>query len=158
MLSVMLLYGSLDNYILAYRKEAGLSQDELAILLGLEGRASVARYEQVRRLPELQMLIGLELIFDEPVQKMFAGMAERVRGDLPARARALLEGMGEKPTAQNIQKLATLARLAHLDDIDQQLTRQLIGAGALMGIDLLDHIIVGHDGRYFSFKEIGEVT
>lgn len=40
---------------------------------------------------------------------------------------------------------------------DQQLTRRLVDAGALMGIELLDHIIVGHDGRYFSFKEGGQI-
>jgi DNA repair protein RadC len=36
------------------------------------------------------------------------------------------------------------------DDI--QLTRRLVAAGALLGVDVLDHIIVG-DGRYYSFKE-----
>lgn len=109
-------YGSLDNYISTHRKEAGLSQDELTVLLGLEGRASVARYEQMRRLPELHVLIGLEFIFDEPMQRIFAGVAERIRGDVAARARALLEGIGEKPSAQSAQKLSTLARLAHLDE------------------------------------------
>ena len=38
------------------------------------------------------------------------------------------------------------------DDI--QLTRRLVDAGALLGVDVLDHIIVG-DGRYYSFKEGG---
>lgn len=116
MLSVMHLYGSLENYISSLRKEAGLSQDELSILLGLEGRASVARYENVLRLPELQTLIGLELVFDEPMQTIFAGVSERVRTDIPRRAQALLEGMGEKPSAQNAQKFETLARLARLEE------------------------------------------
>jgi len=35
---------------------------------------------------------------------------------------------------------------------DLQLTRRLVGAGALLGVDVLDHVIVG-DGRYYSFKE-----
>ncbi len=35
---------------------------------------------------------------------------------------------------------------------DVQLTRRLVDAGALLGVDVLDHIIVG-DGRYYSFKE-----
>jgi DNA repair protein RadC len=37
---------------------------------------------------------------------------------------------------------------------DLQLTRRLVGAGALLGVDVLDHLIVG-DGRYYSFKESG---
>ena len=39
---------------------------------------------------------------------------------------------------------------------DLQLTRQLAAAGTLLGIEVLDHIIVG-DGRYVSFREIGHL-
>jgi len=38
---------------------------------------------------------------------------------------------------------------------DVELTRRLAAAGTVMGIELLDHIIVGDEGRYFSFKESG---
>jgi DNA repair protein RadC len=38
------------------------------------------------------------------------------------------------------------------EDVD--LTRRLAAAGVLMGIDVLDHVILG-DGRYWSFKERG---
>jgi DNA repair protein RadC len=37
---------------------------------------------------------------------------------------------------------------------DRELTRRLSAAGTLLGIQVLDHIIVGHD-RYVSFKELG---
>ena len=40
------------------------------------------------------------------------------------------------------------------DDI--QLTRRLVDAGTILGVDVLDHIIVG-DGRYYSFKEGGRL-
>ena len=39
---------------------------------------------------------------------------------------------------------------------DAQLTRRLVDAGTLLGVDVLDHIIVG-DGRYYSFKEAGRL-
>ena len=39
-------------------------------------------------------------------------------------------------------------------DEDVALTWRLRAAGTLMGIELLDHVILG-DGRYFSFKETG---
>ena len=35
---------------------------------------------------------------------------------------------------------------------DNHLTRRLVDAGKLIGVEVLDHIIVG-DGRYYSFKE-----
>ena len=37
---------------------------------------------------------------------------------------------------------------------DFELTSRLTAAGVLLGIEVLDHIVVG-DGRYVSFKEIG---
>jgi DNA repair protein RadC len=39
---------------------------------------------------------------------------------------------------------------------DVELTRRLAAAGALMGIDLVDHIVLG-DVRYCSFKEMGKL-
>jgi DNA repair protein RadC len=35
-----------------------------------------------------------------------------------------------------------------------RLTDRLVAAGVLMGIDVVDHIILG-DGRYYSFREKG---
>ena len=40
---------------------------------------------------------------------------------------------------------------------DVELTRRLVAAGALMGIDVVDHVILG-DARYCSFKEIGRAV
>ena len=37
---------------------------------------------------------------------------------------------------------------------DMALTRRLIDAGRLLGVDVLDHIVIG-DGRYVSFRERG---
>jgi len=39
---------------------------------------------------------------------------------------------------------------------DARLTRQLRAAGELLGIELMDHIILG-ESRYFSFKETGQL-
>lgn len=40
---------------------------------------------------------------------------------------------------------------------DIEVTRRLAEAGKLLGIDLLDHVIIGQDGRYTSLKERGIV-
>ena len=39
---------------------------------------------------------------------------------------------------------------------DHELTRRLVAAGVVMGIDLVDHIVLG-DSRYCSFKEMGKL-
>ena len=41
---------------------------------------------------------------------------------------------------------------------DATLTRRLCQAGELLGIELLDHLVTGHDGRYVSFRELGRLT
>ena len=40
---------------------------------------------------------------------------------------------------------------------DVALTRSLASAGVLVNIDVLDHIIVGDQGRYYSFKQMGQL-
>jgi DNA repair protein RadC len=38
---------------------------------------------------------------------------------------------------------------------DASLTRRLAAAGSLLGIEILDHVILGEDGRYVSLKDRG---
>lgn len=40
---------------------------------------------------------------------------------------------------------------------DRELTKRLIEAGNILGIEILDHIILGHGGKYYSFKEQKEM-
>jgi DNA repair protein RadC len=40
---------------------------------------------------------------------------------------------------------------------DMALTKRLHSAGAVLDLPLLDHLIVGDDGRYFSFREHGQI-
>lgn len=40
---------------------------------------------------------------------------------------------------------------------DVELSSRLAAAGVLLGIDLIDHVIVGHDGRYCSLRERGQL-
>jgi DNA repair protein RadC len=38
---------------------------------------------------------------------------------------------------------------------DRELTRRLTDAGRILGIEVLDHVILGDEARYYSFKEHG---
>ena len=38
---------------------------------------------------------------------------------------------------------------------DRAITQRLVDAGKLLGINVLDHIIIGSAGRYFSFADEG---
>ena len=39
---------------------------------------------------------------------------------------------------------------------DREITRRLVAAGEVMGIQVLDHVIIGEDA-YFSFSDVGEI-
>jgi transcriptional regulator with XRE-family HTH domain len=112
----MKLYGSLDNYIKMNRQRVGLSQDELGLLIAIDGRASVARYEQGLRLPQLETLLALEIVLGQPILDLFAGVAERVRANVMSRARTLLESLDDTPSKELVLKLELLSKLAHPDD------------------------------------------
>jgi transcriptional regulator with XRE-family HTH domain len=112
----MKLYGSLDNYIAMHRKRLGLSQAELSVLVFIENRGSVSRYEQGVRLPDLETLLALEIVLGAPIQALFAGVAEHVRDNVTRRAQSVLESLGDTPTVENAAKLSVLAKLAHPDE------------------------------------------
>ena len=113
----MKAYEPFDNYLAEMRKRAGLSQEEVGTLLD-EDRNKIRRYEQQAVVPTLARAIALELLFDEPMQRVFAGLAVRIRAQIAARARVLLQHLSDKTTEENAQKLATLARLGRIDRED----------------------------------------
>ena len=40
---------------------------------------------------------------------------------------------------------------------DRAITQRLVAAGNLLGIRVLDHVVVGDDGRHFSFNDAGQL-
>ena len=40
---------------------------------------------------------------------------------------------------------------------DKSLTTRLVAAGEVLGIQVLDHVVVGDDGAYYSFREGGDM-
>ena len=102
----------LDNYLRTYRKRAGLSQDEVAFLLGSRSGTKVSRYELFRRLPTLETALALEVIFGVPVRDLFAGLHDRAARAAASRARVLLQRVAaEAPAAGASHKLASLRAL-----------------------------------------------
>jgi transcriptional regulator with XRE-family HTH domain len=104
----------LQNYLLAFRKRAGLTQREVAFLLGCENGAQVSRYEKRRRLPPLQTALACEAVFGVPVAELFAGLRDGARKEIGSRLLALksqLEANSGKASdaRMNAQKLRWLA-------------------------------------------------
>ena len=112
----MKLYGSLDNYIQMHRERVGLTQNDLAFLIGIEERSAISQYERDLRLPTLDKLLALEIVFGETIQNLFAGIAERLRETVASRAATLLESLDDTPSRELALKLELLSKLARPDD------------------------------------------
>ena len=103
----------LPNYLRASRKQAGLSQDDLAFLLGCESGTKVSRYEMFRRQPGLPTVFALEAIFGKPARELFAGMYEDAEQQTAERARRLIQRLNKHGDgAQLRRKLALLQTIA----------------------------------------------
>jgi transcriptional regulator with XRE-family HTH domain len=111
-LKLMPRVNALNNYLRMYRKRAGLTQAELAFLLGCTHRSKVSRYERGVRMPALQTLIGFEVLFRAPVAKLFAGTYAKLREETQNRARRLSKQLDAKPSTRAISE-----KLDALDDI-----------------------------------------
>lgn len=108
----------LENYLRSYRKESGLSQDEVAFMLGCENGTQVSRYEKRRRLPPLETALACEAIFGVPVAELFVGMRQSVGKDIAKRRLELrsrlqaktLKGSAAQVAAHKLRWLADRER------------------------------------------------
>jgi transcriptional regulator with XRE-family HTH domain len=104
----------LENYLKAHRRKSGLTQREVAFLLGCRNGAQVSRYEKRRRLPPLPTALACETIFGVPVSELFAGQRDSVAKEVGKRLLVLkshLETTPGKPseartTAQKLRWFA----------------------------------------------------
>lgn len=85
------------NYIRAYRKRAGLTQDEVAILLGCQSGTKVSRLERLSRKPSLQVVFACQVLFGIPAHELFPGIYQEVEQLTVTRATKLLQNLKDLP-------------------------------------------------------------
>jgi transcriptional regulator with XRE-family HTH domain len=68
----------LPNHLVAFRKRAALSQEDMAFLLGTRGGSKVSRYENFVREPNLETVLAYEAIFGKPASQLFTGVYHNV--------------------------------------------------------------------------------
>lgn len=114
----------LPNYLRTYRKRSGLSQREVAFLLGCRSAAKISRYERYFRQPNLETALTYEILFATPARELFAGAFEEAEKHARRRAQLLqmrLRRRREDPRLE--RKLATLTIITRRspEDLDYQL-------------------------------------
>src|SRR5690348_1346187 len=106
-------HNSRNNYLRAYRKKSGLSQRELARLLGYNDAGQVSRHERSASSPPLSAALAYEAIFRAPIASIFAGMQADVVRDIEVKLKQMkltLESAASRPSNASLvaQKLAWL--------------------------------------------------
>jgi transcriptional regulator with XRE-family HTH domain len=105
----------LPNYLKSYRKRAGLSQTEVAFLLGDANRSTVSRYESQDIMPPLPTVLALEAVLGASVSELFSGVYQSVEIQTIARMKELIVKL-EQRNSEKRYRLATLAKLSRLKD------------------------------------------
>ena len=79
------------SYLRTHRKRGGLTQDEMAFLLGCQSGTKISRFERLARRPNLKTALACQVIFGVPAHELFPGVFAEVEKTVAERARLLLE-------------------------------------------------------------------
>jgi transcriptional regulator with XRE-family HTH domain len=101
----------LIHYLRNERRETGLTQADIAALLGASWKSKISRYERRQALPPLEAALGYEAVTGKPVAKLFSGMYGRVTHDVQERARELLARSGPPTTPLRARRKRSLERI-----------------------------------------------
>ena len=105
----------LANYLRSYRRKSGLSQREVALLLGWKHGEQLSRYEKRHRLPTLHVALACEEVFNIPVAKLFAGARDAIARKIRARVEVLAADL-EKASRQGKHARLTTRKLSWLSE------------------------------------------
>ncbi len=95
----------LKTYLRTLRRRWGLTQKELAFLIGASGGPQISKLEQLKRLPSLAAAIACVVIFDSSPYKLFPGLFEDIEEAVLQRATELYEELQGNPSASARTKL-----------------------------------------------------
>ena len=99
------------NRLRIHRKRHGLSQADVAFLLGCRSSAKSSRYEKCVRRPSIQTVFAFELIFGIPNHELFAGLYDLVRHKTLKRAELLLQRLMKAGPASRGEKITRLKEI-----------------------------------------------
>ena len=99
-----MLADPLSNYLKMFRKRSGLSQKELARLLGCSSGSKVSRYETGKRRPSFETLLAYQIAFRVGLDALFEGEHQRVRDSVHKRAAGLSRHLDGKPLTPAIKR------------------------------------------------------
>jgi DNA-binding XRE family transcriptional regulator len=108
------------TYLRTYRRRTGLSQEEIAFLLGGFTGATVSRHETATRMPVLQNALMYELVFAVPVKDLYFGIYQAARSTVLSRANSLRNSLvRQSRSTLRDRKIAALDELIRSHDANR---------------------------------------
>jgi DNA-binding XRE family transcriptional regulator len=105
-------YHVTQNHIRKHRKKTGLSQSDIAVLLGYRNHWQVSRHERSDAIPPLLAALAYQVIFQVPVSVIFAPMhgtaTKIIERNLADFERVLTTGAARRSPRAIAQKLKWL--------------------------------------------------
>jgi transcriptional regulator with XRE-family HTH domain len=99
------------SYLRPYRRRWGLTQQELAFLIGVKSRTAVSRIEGLKRRPSLNAVFTCMMIFNMPALDLFPGLMSELHQAIRERASELYEELQGDPSKSTRLKLDFLEGL-----------------------------------------------
>jgi len=93
------------TYLRTLRRRWGLTQKELAFLIGASGGDHISRLEQLKRLPNIAAAIACIVIFDASPYKLFPGLFKEIEESVLERATQLYDELQGDPSESARRKL-----------------------------------------------------
>lgn len=105
------------THLSAYRRRWGLTQSELAYMLGLRGNPRISRLEYGKSEPPLHVAFGLQVVFGEVASELFPTMFVEIEEEVLTRAYELYERL------QGSKARLTKVKLDFLEDMFERAKR-----------------------------------
>ena len=105
------------NHLNITRKKSGLTQSDMATLLGIKEHSSICRHEKGKRTPPIDMILSYHIIFDRSVEDLFYGyrkiLIEKIKNRIPLLIEELQQLQQRQPTPRIMQRLELLSNINH---------------------------------------------
>jgi transcriptional regulator with XRE-family HTH domain len=106
----------IQNTLLSNRKRLGLSQGDVAFLLGLPNNQAVCRHETFNRMPDGDTMLAYEAVYKRSASEIFGGRYRDIERKVEARAKVLEQRIaGKEPHRGNVRKCQSLRDIAGLE-------------------------------------------
>lgn len=98
----------LGNYLRAHRRRFGLSQRQLAMLVGYGNGRAVGRHELSQDAPPLLVALGYEVVFEVPVGQLFAGFRSAIADTVSRNLQPLKSEIAQQDSSAIREKMTWL--------------------------------------------------